>query len=238
MRWEYGEAYKRHDMAGEIRLPNDSVVQVCDWIAEMPDFMRRADTIFVDPPWNMGNVRTFYTKAEKDRPGMDFPAFSDHLWRRLDDIRPATLFVEMGKEYLADYLMAAKERYRYVTFYNSTYYRRRENKCYVIHATNDFQTRRYAELEDKDEAEIIAWVAANHPYGCIGDLCMGQGLIGKRAYDNGRSFVGTELNYKRLAVLVDYIAIREHMRQPMCTAEAPGTPESSPATDSESVASS
>lgn len=238
MKWEYGEVYKQYDMSGIIRLPNNSVVQVCDWTKAMPEFMRRADTVFVDPPWNMGNVRTFYTKADKDRPGMDFMAFSDHLWQRLDDISPRTLFIEMGKEYLAHYLSTAKERYKHVTFYNSTYYRRRENKCYVIHATNDFKTRRYPELEDMDEADIIDWIAKNHAYDCIGDLCMGQGLVGKRAYDNGKPFVGTELNFKRLAVLVDYIAIKEKMRQTTCIAEAPGTPESLSAKDAEIVASS
>lgn len=212
MKWEYGEAYKNHDMTGIIDLPNNSRVQVCDWTIEMPDFMRLADTIFVDPPWNIGNVRTFYTKAEKDRPVFEFDAFSAHLWRRIDDIRPQTLFVEMGKEFLADYIAESRSRYKYVTFYNSMYYERKQNKCYVIHATNHFKTRRYADLEDMDEAKIIEWIAANHQYDCIGDLCMGQGLVGKRAYDNGRTFVGTELNYKRLAVLVEYITDKEKIK--------------------------
>jgi hypothetical protein len=38
---------------------------------------------------------------------------------------------------------------------------------------------------------------------------MGMGLVGKYAYLAGKSFVGTELNKKRLAVLVDFIAKRE-----------------------------
>jgi hypothetical protein len=34
---------------------------------------------------------------------------------------------------------------------------------------------------------------------------MGRGLVGKYAYLNKKSFAGTELNPKRLAVLVDFI---------------------------------
>ena len=70
--------------------------------------------------------------------------------------------------------------------------------------------RRYKELEDRDEAEIIAWLCEHHAYDCIGDLCMGRGLVGKHAFLNGKRFVGIELNPKRLAVLVDFINQQPH----------------------------
>jgi hypothetical protein len=210
MNWDYGGAYLRHDMEGEIRLPNGSTVAVCDWTLRLPEFMKQADTLFIDPPWNAGNVRSFYTKADLDSPRVDFLAYTEKLWERIDQIAPRFLFLEMGKEFLAHYLSQAVQRYKYVTFYNSTYYGKRENKCYVIHATDDFKRRRYAELEDMDEADIIAWLCRNHDYGCIGDLCMGRGLVGRHAYLAGRKFVGTELNKKRLAVLVDFVIEREH----------------------------
>lgn len=212
--WEYGGAYLALDMEGEIALPNGSAVEVCDWTERMPGFMKQADTLFIDPPWNAGNVRSFYTKADIEHDAFDFAAFTETLWSRIDQIRPKTLFVEMGKEHLWRYLERAGARYKYVTFYNSTYYGKRENKCYVIHATNDAKARRYPELEDMDEARIIEWVCANHRYSCIGDLCMGRGLVGRHAYLNGRRFVGTELNKKRLAVLVDFIAQAERAKAP------------------------
>lgn len=207
--WEYGGLYRAYDMSGQIELPNNSCVQVCDWTKELPEFMKRADTLFVDPPWNIGNVNTFYTKADLEHVRFNFLDFSQHLWERIDQIAPKYLFLEMGKEYLGWYLEAARARFKYVTFYNSTYYKKRENKCYVIHATDDGKYRRYADLEDKDEADIIAWLCEYHRYNCIGDLCMGQGLVGKHAYLNRRSFVGTELNPKRLAVLVDFVKKEE-----------------------------
>lgn len=207
--WEYGGHYRNLEMDGEIELPHGSVVRVWDWLRGLPEFMLAADTVFVDPPWNMGNVNTFYTKAgQEHRPG-GFLDFSRELFWRIGEINPLYLFIEMGKEYLGWYLEECRSRYKYVTFYNSTYYRRPENKCYVIHATNDSRRRRYRELEDLDEAEIIAWLCAHHDYTCIGDPCMGLGLVGWHAYLNGRRFVGTELNRKRLAVLVAKIREKE-----------------------------
>jgi hypothetical protein len=204
--WDYGGIHRAYDMSGIIEMPNNSRVMVCDWMKELPDFMLEADTIFVDPPWNEGNAKTFYTKADQLPPlYFNFVKFSETLFERIGEIGPKFLFIEMGKEWLGRYLEECRLRYRYVTFYNSTYYKKRENKCYVIHATNDAKRRRYKALEDMDEAAIIEWLCANHQYECIGDLCMGRGLVGKHAFLNGKRFVGTELNPKRLAVLVDFI---------------------------------
>lgn len=203
--WDYGNKDKNHDMSGEISLPNDSIVQVCDWTNGIPAFMKQADTLFIDPPWNIGNVKTFYTKAKKPHLEMDFLLFTEHLFNRISEIDPKFLFIEIGKEFLGQYLEKCKTKYKYVTFYNSTYYKKQNNKCYVIHATNEWKRKRYKALEDMDEENIIAWLCENHQADCIGDLCMGRGLVGKYAYYNSRKFVGTELNIKRLAVLVDYI---------------------------------
>jgi hypothetical protein len=200
--WEYGGHYLDYDMTGPISLPNDSVVQVADWCDELPEFMLQADTLFIDPPWNKGNVNTFYYKADKPHSTLDFMAFTARLFQRIDDIAPEHLFIEMGKEYLGEYLTECKARFKYVTFYNNTYYHKRENLCYIIHATNEWKRRKHKALEGVDEEDAIAWLCANHAYQCIGDLCMGMGLIGLHAYRNGRRFVGTELNKKRLAVLI------------------------------------
>lgn len=207
--WEYGGAYLRHDMTGIIHLPHDSKVMACDWLEVLPDFMREADTLFIDPPWNLGNVKSFYTKAALPYEPMSFLEFMDRLWQRIETIAPTTLFLEMGKQHLGYCLLRAEKRWPCVTFYNSTYFHQRENKCYVIHATHDRKNKRYKELEDKDEEDIIAWICRNAAYECIGDLCMGRGLVGRHAFLNGRRFVGTELNYKRLAVLVDFIAKKQ-----------------------------
>ena len=207
--WEYGGVYRGYDMEGEIHLPNNSIVQVCDWTISLPEFMKSADALFVDPPWNAGNAKSFYTKAGIYIPGIDFHAFSSILFQRIFEISPDTVFVEIGKQYIGLYLQSLGGMFKYVTLYNSSYYHRKQNKCYVIHATNSGKLKRHKILEDMDEEDIIKWLCRNHPYQCVGDLCMGRGLVGKHSYLNGRRFVGTELNPKRLAVLVDFIRSRE-----------------------------
>ncbi|MHA1601792.1 MAG: hypothetical protein ACTSUI_02180 [Promethearchaeota archaeon] len=210
--WEYKGIYKKYNMENIINLPFNSKVQVYDWLMSMPDFMMRADTIFVDPPWNIGNTNTFYHKADKEHIEIDFIKFSKILFQRFEEINPEFLFIEIGKEFLSWYIEECKKRYKYTTFYNSTYYHNKKNKCYIIHATNLFKKRRYKELEDLDEEDIIKWICKNHEYSCIGDLCMGMGLVGKHAYLNNKQFVGIELNKKRLAILIDFITKKENAK--------------------------
>jgi methylase of polypeptide subunit release factors len=57
-----------------------------------------------------------------------------------------------------------------------------------------------------DEEDIITWICEHEDYSCIGDLCIGRGLVGVHATKNGKKFVGTELNHKRLSVLLENLA--------------------------------
>lgn len=56
-----------------------------------------------------------------------------------------------------------------------------------------------------DEEKIIEWITQNINYKCIGDFCMGRGLVGYYSNKAGKPFVGIELNKKRLAILLDMI---------------------------------
>jgi hypothetical protein len=204
--WDYGGAWRRYDLSGVIDLPDGSRVQVCDWRQGLPAFMREADTLFIDPPWSLANLRSFYTKADQPHPATTYETFAETLMAHIDTIAPQTLFLEVGLSAFPWYLAACEARYPAVTSYQSTYYRRPPNRCRVIHATRGAHPLAYPHLNGLDEADIIAWICREHPYACIGDLCMGTGLVGKHAYRAGRRFVGTELNPKRLAVLVEFIA--------------------------------
>lgn len=90
--------------------------------------------------------------------------------------------------------------YKYVTLYNSTYYHKRENICYIVQGSKKRKNWHYDWM---DEEDIISNVAKNEEYEYIGDFCMGRGLVAVSAAKNGRKFVGTELNPKRLAVCVE-----------------------------------
>ena len=73
--WNYGDAYKRHPVKDTVVFDNGSVLKVHDIFDPLPEFMRQADLIFVDPPWNLGNLNTFYTKAERNDYQSDFDRF-------------------------------------------------------------------------------------------------------------------------------------------------------------------
>jgi hypothetical protein len=204
-KWEYGEAWKRHPIQGmHVRFADGSEVREHNLFDPLPLFMRRADLLFVDPPWNRGNLNSFYTKAGRSDHRDSFEEFYERLWVCVDEISPRTCYIEMGKEYLGEFLVEMKRRFKAVTFFNSTYYHGKDKLCYVIRGASK---RRKLPLDGMDEEEIISWICANENFGCIGDLCMGMGLVGLYAYENGKNFVGTELNHKRLAVLVEKLNV-------------------------------
>jgi hypothetical protein len=204
-KWNYGDAYLRHPIGeGQIAVfDNGSMVKVHNIFDPLPDFMREADLIFVDPPWNLGNLNTFYTKADRTDYQTDFKRFYKRLFECIATIGPKTCYVEVGKEYLAEFILEMKRLYPSVTFYNSTYYHKKDNLCYVIRGASK---RKKLSLDGMDEEEIIAWICENEEYACIGDLCMGRGLVGINAHKAGKRFVGTELNHKRLSVLLENLA--------------------------------
>jgi hypothetical protein len=202
--WEYGGFYKDMDMDGEIHI-GTGIVKVHDLFNPLPDFMKKADCLFVDPPWNIGNLRSFYTKADREdeeKASLSFPSFYDRLFECIKEIAPKTLYIEMGKQYVEHFTEEVKKLYPHVRVFESTYYYQKKNKCYVI---NGRQDDNMPSLDGLDEEEIIKWICEYEDFNVIGDLCMGRGLVGWYANLNKRQFVGTELNKKRLAVLVQRI---------------------------------
>lgn len=201
-KWNYGDAYLRYPIGpDQIAMFDDgSAVKVHNIFDPLPEFMRSADLIFVDPPWNLGNINSFYTKADRTDYVVSFTTFYKRLFECIKKIKPAVCYVEVGKEYLSEFIQEMKKIYRHVTFYNSSYYHKKENMCYVIRGSSK---RKKLLLDYMDEEDIIEWVCKNEEYTCIGDLCIGRGLVGVNAYKNGKQFVGTELNHKRLSVLLE-----------------------------------
>ena len=200
--WDYGDAYLRYPIQDMHRFEDGSIVKVHDIFKPLPEFMKSADIIFVDPPWNLANINTFYMKAEKVERVEDFEKFYKRLFDCIKQIKSHTCYVEVGKEFLADFIMEMRKIFKYVTFYNSSYYHKKENMCYVIRGSRKFKKPK---LDYMDEENIIEWICANEDYNVIGDLCIGRGLVAVNAYKNGKRFVGTELNHKRLSVLIERV---------------------------------
>lgn len=200
--WNYGDAFKKYPLTDKPYVFDDgSTVQVHDIFNPLPKFMHYADCIFVDPPWNQGNMTSFYTKADKINP-FKYNSFYKRLFECIKEIDPKFAFVEVGKEYLPYFIIEMKKIYKSVIFYNSKYYNDNKKLCYIVQGSYAYKNFK---LDGMDEEKIIEWICQNIDYNCIGDLCMGRGLVGLYSHKNNKKFVGTELNHKRLSVLLKRI---------------------------------
>lgn len=200
--WNYGNAYIEYPINDVYTFDNGSTIKVHNIFDETPAFIKKADLIFVDPPWNLGNLNTFYTKADMNEKMDNYERFYKRLFEVIKEINAKTCYVEIGKEHLADFILEMRQLYKYVTFYNSTYYHSKDKLCYIIRGSNKYKKPK---LDGMDEQDIIKWICENEDYSCIADICMGQGLVGFYAHQNNKRFVGTELNHKRLSVLIKRI---------------------------------
>ena len=200
-KFEYGRKYKLYDMNGEIKI-GTGVVKVHDIYDHVPEFMKNADCIFVDPPCSVGNLKSFYTKADRHDYKDDYDEFLDRLFCYIDTIDPEYLYIEVFASNRDNVIERCKERYQFVDVDDSFYYHNRKNKCWIVRCGH---VSAPGPCKTIDEENYIKWVCEHVDYKCIADPCIGRGLVGWYSNMFGKRFVGTELNEKRLAVLIDRI---------------------------------
>ncbi len=202
--WAYGDSWERYPIEpGELWQENwtESRVMAHDLFDGLPDHMRQADLIYCDPPWNTGNINAFYTKAGIQQT-REFSSFADLLFESIAIIKPTVCYLEIGKQNLALFTDKLQRICPYVQTWPVTYYKR--NRSYLLRGSWYGPTN--ANFTDVDDMDTPRLAMANEEFECVGDLCMGRGLTGITAYRLGKRFVGTELNKRRLAVLIDEIA--------------------------------
>lgn len=206
MKWDYGKAYERNniDFSKPIEV-GTGIVQVHDIFNPLPAFMHKADIIFCDPPYNISALKTYYTKAELTEKPSSYDAFIIRFFDCIDEILPDTVVIESGLKQTAIYQSELSERYPTVMVFESWYYGNKNNKCSIIFATKKEVPECIKVMPPMDEEKVIEYLCKNLEYSCIGDLCMGQGLVAYYSNKYGKPFVGTELNYKRLAVCVERV---------------------------------
>ncbi len=205
MKWSYGDAWERFPIEqGEVwGVPTTgSMVAVHNIFEPLPEFMLTADLLFIDPPWNLSNVNSFYTKAGRDDHLDSFSAFEEALFTRIDDIAPRVCYLEVGFQAVDRWQAALSNRYPIVQRWQVTYYRK--HRCYILRGGHDGPQSH--DFTGMDEAKVIHLVGQVEKYTVMGDMCMGRGLVGLAAHAAGRRFVGTELNKRRLAVLLSKLA--------------------------------
>lgn len=204
-KWKYGNAWESFPIEqGETwGLPlNNSRVSVHNIFDPLPYFMYFADLLFIDPPWNKGNLTGFYTKAGRNDYIQEFSEFENILFQRITEINPVACYLEVGFQAVDKWAMKLKKLYQHVQRWDVTYYHK--HPCHILRGSHiekiDF------DYTGMDEEKVIYKAAEIESYNVIGDMCMGLGLVGLAAFKAGKPFVGTELNNRRLANLLKKIS--------------------------------
>ncbi len=200
--FKYKNLCDKYDMDGDIEA-GTGVLRVHDIFDPIPNFMKSADVIFSDPPCSKANINSFYSKAEKAERHDSYEPFHKRFWEVIDEIQPKTIFIEVFKSNKDKFIEEASRRFSNVAVFDSMYYNNAKNKCWIIQASNDALEK--LDIEGIDEEKVIETICRDASYSCIGDPCMGKGLVAFYANRYGRQFVGTELNKYRLAVAVERV---------------------------------
>lgn len=213
-KWLYGDSWEKYPIVeGETWLHKEtgSKVSVRDLRDGLPEYMRKVDMVYCDPPWSKGNVNSFVTKAGFDSYVEHFEAFMDALFLRIKETGAKVCYLEIGKQRLADFQRRVAEIYPNLQTWRITYYRK--NPCYLVRGGLGFTERDFTELDDEETPG--AAIAAERP-ATVADMCMGRGLTMLAAHNHGATFYGSELNRRRLAVAIDRAAQLEVRYEKHC----------------------
>lgn len=209
MNWTYGNHWERFPIRpGEIWQAGQHRV-ICADITKLDPvaLLGAPDLIYVDPPWNQGNVASFYTKAGQKGQG-SFTELREALMRTFQAAR--VVWAEMGKQHIDEFAAQVERSGGKITHrFSCTYYRR--HLVYLIRA--DFsggpalRAGAVAALEGADDEKTPGLVLQAEAWARrILDPCTGRGLTGRTTHQQGRRFCGSELNPRRLANLLAWFA--------------------------------
>lgn len=173
-----------------------SKIQVADITEQLPDFMLKADMIYSDTPWTLGNVNFFNKKA--GRAYMNhFEEFFTPLFMHIAKINPKVCYLEIGKKEKERFIGLLKNKYPIVQDWEITYYNK--NSCYLLRGGYTGTDFNFTGMDDNDTP--LASIKAERPE-VVADFCTGRGITGIAALSEGIDFVGTEINKEKLAVFI------------------------------------
>jgi hypothetical protein len=147
--WLYGDFWEKYPIeAGQIWQESGcSMVAVNDLFDGFPDFMESADLIYCDPPWNTGNINSFYTKAGIDK-RKTFAEFIDALFEAVAIIYPTACYIETGKQNVENIKTEMEAVYPVVQSWQITYYKK--NPSYLVRGGQDKQSFDFSGYDDMD----------------------------------------------------------------------------------------
>jgi hypothetical protein len=128
----------------------------------------------------------------------DFNDFMDVLFERIALIDPVVCYLEIGKRHVADFEERLGKIFPSAQVWPITYYKKKP--CYLIRGGKVPTDANFSGIDEELTPSLA--IQAENPT-CVADLCTGRGLTLLAAHANGKQFVGTELNKRRLAVAIE-----------------------------------
>lgn len=206
--WTYNGLYKKFNMEGDIVI-GTGIVRVHDIFQPLPDFMKDADFIISDPPYNKSALSSFYTKAGIEKKPDSFDALIKRFFEIVDEISPWGIMLEIGIDKADIFVPELESRFKNIFSFESYYYGNKKQKCLIVFASNKDIPESIKNIPFVDEEKVIEYVIKNIGFKCVADPFMGLGLVGFYADKCGKKFVGTELNKYRLSVCLERITTGE-----------------------------
>jgi hypothetical protein len=206
-KWLYGDAWERFPIKdGEVWLAGKHKLAVADLTnLDNLDFFsqEKFDMSYIDPPWNTGNINSFYTKAGLSEKKA-FELFINKLLALVRKHSPRLNYMEMGTQNLGFVKdLIASMNGKITNTWKIKYYQK--NPCYLIRYTFSEPTEitfDFTGIDDDYSPRLAMQFEPN--VSNVLDLCTGRGLTGRTAHQMGKTFYGTELNKRRLACLIDF----------------------------------
>jgi hypothetical protein len=199
MKWSYGNAWEAYPIENnEVWGYEDNRVQVLNWmVQELPEYIKNATLFYCDPPWNLSNINSFYTKASEQQYETSFEAVASRLFMHVETIHPEVCYLEIGKQNVDLFMAYMQKTYKNAQLWEITYYNK--HRCFLIRGSDMATTFDFTGKDDKDIPLLACSVESQN---VVADLCTGRGLTAIAAFKTKKTFVGTELNKRRLAVAI------------------------------------
>jgi hypothetical protein len=140
-------------------------------------FAADATLVYADPPWNAGNLSSFYTKAGKSKPMFGWIDVYQRIFELAGE-RPC--FVEGGVQQIAQ--VEAVVDARYYQRWPIRYYRRHDA---VLHYVGPTPPPSGFDPSGLDDERTPLAVLVCHAGGIVFDPCAGRGLTSRSAAQLG-----------------------------------------------------
>lgn len=192
----YGKHWDKYPLEQcELWESENAKIMCWDITNGTPNFLRVADMIYCDPPWNIGILNTFNSKANKDYTD-NFSEFYIHLFNSIREIEAKVCYLEMGEKNMIIFKNELSKIYPCVQVWSVAYCGNKPS--YLLRGSSSYSEFDYTGMDDMfTPHEAIK----NENPKIVTDLCTGSGLTAISSFRNKCKFVGTELNKRKLAWL-------------------------------------